>query len=120
MRFTLSHRIQGICGETRGIAKLRMDGGTGGAKAHREIPLAVHGYTAHPAPGCVGLISALLVDRDRPSGNVAKLEPTHRCDTAGAHRVVTDNRFVAAEIPIGQAKHEAIADAIEVVRRRNS
>ena len=64
MRFTLSHRIQGICGETRGIAKLRMDGGTGGAKAHREIPLAdlLEQVRATWQGRCQGVEKELVID----------------------------------------------------------
>ena len=61
-----SQSVQWISRQARRVADLRMDGSAGGAKAEGQISGLIHRDTAHPTPGAVRLIRALLPDRDLP------------------------------------------------------
>ena len=88
---------------------------TGSAKADGEIPLSIHRCTPHPAPRCVRLVSALLINRDGTGSHIAQFKPTDACCAGRAYSEIADHGFVIAEVPVGQAKHQTVPDAVEVV-----
>ena len=90
MSFTLRQRIDGVGREPARITDLRIDSRTGGAETNREVALAVHRRTAHPAPGGIGLVGTFLEDRDRASSHSAKLKPADASDSGRADREIAD------------------------------
>ncbi len=117
MSFTLRQGVDRVGREPARVTNLRIDRGTGGAETDREVALAVHRRTAHPAPGRVGLIGAFLEDGNRTRRNVAELKPANAGDAARADSEVANQRFVVAKVAIGEPEHKPVADAIEFVRR---
>ena len=115
MRFALRESVQWVARQSPRVAQLRTDRGTRGAEAESKITLSVHGYTAHPTPGGVRLVSALLVNRDRARSHIAQLKPSYPSHAVRAHSIGADNRFVGAEVAVGNAEHEPIADAVEFI-----
>ena len=82
VRLALAHRVGWVAGESPRVPDLRMDGGVGGAEAERHVAAVVHGDAAHPAPGVVGLVGALLDEARRARGDVVDLEPPDSRNTA--------------------------------------
>ena len=82
---------------------------------------AVHRRAAHPAPGGVGLVGALLEHSHGPGGHVAQLEPADAGHAARADGVVAHHRLVAVrELAVGQPEHQPVADAVQAVSRASS
>src|SRR5260370_41788387 len=75
--FTLGQHIERIVKEPSSVADLRVDRCARSAVADSEISLLVHRGTAHPTPGRVRLVGALLEDRHRSGSHVAQLEPAY-------------------------------------------
>ncbi len=115
MGFALAQSVQWIGRQSPRVTELRLNARAGGAKTDGEISLPVHRRASHPAPGRVRLISALLVDGDGSGSHVTQLKPAHACHPAGAYGVGADDRFVIAKIPVSQAKHQTVPDAVEIV-----
>src|SRR4029077_20961357 len=59
-RFALRQRARRIASQPSGVPDLGMDGGARSRESKSKVSLVVHGGAAHPAPGRVGLIRALL------------------------------------------------------------
>ncbi|PZR75011.1 MAG: hypothetical protein DLM73_06445 [Chthoniobacterales bacterium] len=120
MGFALTQGVDLVGRQPRRVAKLGVDSGAGSAEAKGEITLAIHGGTAHPAPGRVRLVGAFLKNSDRSGSDVAQFEPAHSGHTTRAYGVVAHDRFVVAKIPVGEAEHQTVADAIEITGRSYS
>ena len=105
MRFALSKCVQRISSQAPGVTDLRVKDGTGSAETDRDVALSVHGCASHPAPGGIGSICALLKNGDWSGGNVAQLEPADACDTASVDGVISNDRFVVAEIAVTESEH---------------
>ena len=117
--FALRESVKWIRNQAPGVADLGIDGRTGGAEAEGQVTVLVHGGAAHPAPGRVRLIGALLENRHRAGGDIAQLEPTNARYPARTDGVISYDRFVAVgEFAIGQTVHEAIANFIQAVGSR--
>ena len=76
---------------------------------------AIHRRTSHPAPRCVRLVSALLINSDRSGSHIAQFKPAQPRHAARAYAISADDGFVVAEIPISQAKHQTIPNAIQII-----
>ncbi len=116
MRFALGHGVERIARQPARITNLRIDRRARSAERQGQVARAIHRRAPHPARGVVRLISALLMDRDRPRRHPAQFKPADRADAARAHAKIPDQRFVVAEISIRQAKHEPVADPVQLVR----
>jgi hypothetical protein len=111
--FTLAQSIYGIVHQPAGVADLGIDRRAGGAKADSHIARVIHRGAAHPAPGRVRLVGALLKDR-RCGRHGAQLKPAYPCHAARTHGIIAHNRFVAVtEFAIGQPEHQTVADAVQ-------
>ena len=110
----MSERVDWVGREPGRVAYLWIDGRTGSAKADREVSLSIHRGATHPAPGSVRLIGALLINGHRSGRHVAQLKPAYCCDAPGADSIVAYDGLVAAEVPIGESKHQTVTDAIQV------
>jgi hypothetical protein len=77
--------------------------------------MSIHGGTSHPTPGSVRLVSALLINSDWSRSHIAQFKPAQTRHPAGVYAVGTDNGFMITEIPISEAKHQTIADAVEII-----
>ena len=87
----------------------------GGAKAERQVARLIHRGAAHPAPGRVRLVGALLKDH-RCGRHGAQLKPAHTCHAARTHGIISHDRFVAvAELAIGEPEHQTVANAVQLV-----
>src|SRR5437016_3532463 len=99
-----SQSVQWISRQASSVADLRMDASVRGAKAEGQIPRLIHRDAAHPTPGRVRLIRALLPDRDGSVGDVFQFDPADACDPARAHGKIHYDGFVrrrrGAKIPI--------------------
>ena len=60
MGFTLGQSVYGIGHQPAGVADLGMNRGVGGAKADSYVARLIHRGAAHPAPGRIRLVGALL------------------------------------------------------------
>ena len=82
-------------------------------KPMARSPVLIHRGAAHPAPGRVGLVGALLKDR-RCGRHGAQLKPAHTCHAARTHGIIAHDRFVAVgELAIGEPEHQTVADAVQ-------
>jgi len=118
MGFSLGQSVYGIGREPAGVADLGVDRGAGGAKANGQVARSIHRRTAHPAPGRIRLVGALLKDRWR-GRHAAQLEPADTCHAARAHGIVAHGRFVAVgELAIGQPEHQTVANSVQLVGSR--
>ena len=107
--------VQRIAGQPAGIAKLRVNRATGGAKAQRNVPLVIRSNAAHPAPGRVRLISALLEKRPVPWNCASQLDPTNPRHRVGANCIVVEQRLVTvSESAILVPEHQPIGEAVQV------
>src|ERR1700682_3410285 len=97
---------------------LGKEGGTGNAIAHRYVARLVHGGTAHPAPIRIRRVSALLEDTQIMTCIGAQLVPAHACvqDSSATHfyRVVHHQRFVVAQVAVGEPIHNPIGQGFKV------
>ena len=117
MGFTLGQTVYGIGHQPAGVTDLGIDSGAGGAKTDRQVAVLVHRSAAHPAPGRVRLVGALLKNR-RGARHAAQLKPAYPCHPARTHRIISHNRFVAvAELAIGEPEHQTVADAVQIAGR---
>src|SRR6266446_493166 len=115
--FTLRQGVYRITHQTARVSDLGINSCTGGVKAKREISRLVHRYTAHPAPGRIGLIGALLKDRYRPRRYAAQFDPAYAGHPARADAVIGHHGFVIAKIPIRGPVHQPIAKVVKVICR---
>jgi len=69
--FSQGHRVEGIGRQSPGITQLGVDRGTGGAVGEADISLRIHRDASQPAPGRIWLVSAFLVNRDRPGSDIS-------------------------------------------------
>src|SRR5678815_539598 len=76
-----------------------------------DIAELVDGAAGHPSVVAVAQISALLVQRDRPALVVhTELVPPHTAASGGRrNRVRGENRFVIAESPVDEPRHDLVA-----------
>src|SRR5437660_1278265 len=109
MGLTLSQSAEWISREPTSVADLGMDARAGGAIAHGQISRMIHRHAAHPAPGGVRLIGALLIDRLRSVRDIFQLEPARRCHCTRTDRKITYARLVwrrrGTKILIGHPEH---------------
>src|SRR5438093_4438563 len=93
-----------------------MDGSVRGAKAESHISEPVQGDTAHPAPGSVRLVGALLEDRHRSGRHTAQLEPANASYIVRFHRKISYQRFVSVpKTAVGQPIHQAVGNGVHIV-----
>src|SRR6266496_5039446 len=91
------------------------------AKAEGHVSEFVHRYTAHPAPGRVRLVGALLKDRHRSGRHAAQFEPADARHIVRFDGIVSDQRFMSIlESPIGQPIHQAVTNAVQSVTDSDS
>ena len=83
------------------------------AKAKCQVAASVHCGTAHPAPGSIWLVRALLKDSHRSASDIAQFNPTDTCYASRTDRIVRHYRFVVTKITIGEPEHEAVADSVQ-------
>jgi hypothetical protein len=115
MGFALGQSVYRIGHQPAGVADLGVNRSAGGAKADGQVAQVIHRRAAHPAPGRVRLVGALLKDRDRAGRHVAQLEPANTCHPTHAYGHIPYYRFVAVrEFAIGEPEHQTIADAVQV------
>lgn len=107
-------RIQCVRRQAACVTNLRVNRTAGRAKAEGNVALVIGGDAAHPAPGGVWLVRALL--EDCPAARLCPLQfkPADTCHRAGTDRVIVKQRFMTVgEAAIGVAEHQAIANRIE-------
>src|SRR5205085_2118380 len=75
----------------------------------------IYGNAAHPAGIRIGSIGALLENRWISGGVETQLVPTHTNGAICSDRVIDDERFVIAKVPVGEPEHHAIPQRIEHV-----
>src|SRR3954447_10292991 len=117
MSFPLSQSSTGIIDQTASITNLRENCCVRCTEANSEVPSEVHRHAAHPTPGRIRLIGALLkngrISRDR-----AQLKPTHPGHAIGADSIITYDRLVAVgKFSVGKSKHEPVGQIIQISRR---
>ena len=82
--------VQWIGCQAACIADLWVNGAAGRAKAQGDIALVIGTDAAHPAPGGIRLISALLKDSPVPRLRPSQLNPADPCHRVGAYRIVIE------------------------------
>jgi len=115
MSFALRQAICGIVSKPPGVSNLREDAATRGTEAENHIAVLIHRYAAHPTPGRIWLVGALLKE-NRCRRYRTYFKPANACNTACTNGKVSHGGFVPiTEFSIAQSEHQAIADAIEIV-----
>ena len=107
-------RIQWVRRQSARVTDLRVNRAAGRAKAERDVVLVVGGDAAHPAPGGIRLIRALLEDTPVPRLRALQFKPAYSRHCIGTHGIIIKQRFMTVgEAAIGVAEHQPIADLIE-------
>jgi hypothetical protein len=109
----LRESVQLIAYEATRVTNLGVNTAAGSAKTYGKISHAIHGRASHPAPSRIGLICALLVNAHGSIGHIAQLNPAYRRNAAGADRVVGHDRFMVAEVSIGEPEHQPIGKTVQ-------
>ena len=104
----------GIGGNASGESDRGIDRAPADAVAESDVADFVHGDAAHPAIVGVGRVGALLRDH-RIVARRLNLIPAHAAAAADRDRVIDDQRFVTAEVAIGEAIHQAVGQRVELV-----
>ena len=100
-----------------GISNRRIRCAARDAVAHPYAARLIHSDACHPAVVGVGRKSPLLIEGGRAVG-ISHLVPANaRVSAGGYHCVVRDERLMVAELAIGQAVHEAVAEGIQILSR---
>src|SRR4029077_826188 len=115
-RLALGERVRRIAGQPPRIADLRVDAGRRSTEADGDVAERVHRGAAHPAPGGVGLVGALLDEAGRAGGGVVDLVPANASGAVRVHGYVADERFVAVgEAPVRIPEHAPVAEGVQRV-----
>ena len=106
--------IQWIRRQSSGVTNLWAYGTAGCAKAERNVALIIRGDTAHPAPGCIRLIGALLENRPGPRLCASQFEPANSGYGIRAHGIIVQHRLVAVgKATISVTEHQPVRDSVE-------
>src|SRR5262249_1861217 len=82
--------------------------------AERNVALIIGGDAAHPPPGRVRLIRALLEDPPASRLGALQFKPPYPCHCISTDGVIVKQRFMTVGEPaIGVAEHQPIANLIE-------
>ena len=98
--------VYGIGHQTSRIAELRVNRAAGGAETKYLVSQVIRRDAAHPAPGGIRLIRALLEDTPVPRLRALQFKPAYSGHCIGTHRVIIKQRFMTVGEPaIGVAEH---------------
>ena len=107
--------IQWVRHQTAGVTNLWVDRAAGGTKAERNVALIIGGNAAHPAPGRVRLIRALLEYAPCSRLRSSQFKPAYSSHCIGTYRIIIEQRFMTVgKAAIGIAEHQPIANLIEL------
>ena len=76
----------------------------------------IHRDAAHPAPQRVRGRKGALLENGGRAAEAAHFIPAHADARIRQHAVIHQERFVIAEVAIGESEHEAVAKHIQSVR----
>src|SRR4029078_12503146 len=117
----LAHHSERVAYEMAGVAERWPDGAARRAVAEADVAGLVHRNAAHPAVGRVGNVRSLLVDR-QGAARIAQLVPAAArralIEEPGPDRVVHHERLVVAEVAVGEPRHQAVRQRIQLLARR--
>src|SRR5580704_13263865 len=117
------HFPRRISHESSGVPDARFHRSAGGAHAQGDVALFIHGHSAHPQAGRLVLEGPGLVERELSSHRSgAQFVPAHGRQGgrafSGGHGMGYNHGFVVAEIPVGKAEEQTIAQRLHLFSRR--